>query len=123
MSNLDGYRKSTNVVKSDIKSTSVITTAGKNDDVKSIRARGISGLKSIMCRLFSSPKRWSDPTTTDAIFALRQLQERYREAQQDLHCVLIDLEKANDRVPGEELYWCMRNKGVPEKYIRLVKDM
>ena len=62
-------------------------------------------------------------SATDAIFALRQLQERYREGQQDLHCVLIDLEKANDRVSREELYWCMRNKGVPEKYIRLVKDM
>ena len=23
----------------------------------------------------------------------------------------------------EELYWCMRNKGVPEKYIILVKNM
>ena len=32
--------------------------------------------------------------TTDAIFVLRQqLQERYREGQQYLHCVLIDLEK------------------------------
>ena len=26
-------------------------------------------------------------STTDAIFALRQLQERYREGQQDLHCI------------------------------------
>ena len=33
-------------------------------------------------------------STTDAILALRQLQERYREGQQDLHCVFIDLEKA-----------------------------
>ena len=64
-----------------------------------------------------------EESTTDAIFALRQPQERYREGQQDLHCVLIDLVKAYDRVPREELYWCMRDKGVPEKYIRVVKDM
>ena len=62
-------------------------------------------------------------STTDAIVALRQLQERYREGQQDLHCVFIDPEKAPDRVPREELYWFMRDKRVPEKYIRLVNDM
>ena len=62
-------------------------------------------------------------STTDAIFALRELQERYREGQQDLHCVFIDLEKAYDRVPSEELYWCMRDNRVPEKCIRLVNDM
>ena len=62
-------------------------------------------------------------STTDAIFALKQLQERYREGQQDLQCVFIDLEKAYDTVPREELYWCMRDKGVPEKYIRLVNGM
>ena len=61
-------------------------------------------------------------STTDAIFALRQLQERYRDEQHDFHCVFIDLEKAYDRASREELYWCMRCKGEPE-CIRLVKDM
>nr|XP_027227214.1 uncharacterized protein LOC113819172 [Penaeus vannamei] len=52
-------------------------------------------------------------STTDAIFVLRQLQEKFREGQEELHGVVIDLEKAYDRVPREELYWCMRDKGVP----------
>ena len=34
--------------------------------------------------------------TTDAIFALRHLQEKYRDGQQDLHCVFIDLEISYD---------------------------
>ena len=31
--------------------------------------------------------------------------------------------RTSDRVPREELYWCMRDKVVPEKYIRSVKNM
>ena len=54
--------------------------------------------------------------------ALRQLQEKYRERRSNLHPVFIDLEKAYNLVPREELYWCMREKLVPEKYIRMVKD-
>ena len=62
-------------------------------------------------------------STTDAIFALMQLQEKYREGQQELHCVFFYIEKAYDRVTRNELIRCMRSKGVPEKYIRRIKDM
>ena len=62
-------------------------------------------------------------STMDAIFALRQLMEKYREGRQKLHCVFIDLEKAYDRVPRAEVWNCMRLKKVSEKYIRVVQDM
>ncbi|KAK3526904.1 hypothetical protein QTP86_004697 [Hemibagrus guttatus] len=34
-----------------------------------------------------------------------------------------DLEKAYDRVPREELWYCMRKSRVAEKYVRVVQDM
>ena len=48
--------------------------------------------------------------------------KKYRE-EKELHCVFIDLEKVYDRVPREELWYCMRKSGVAEKYMRLVQDM
>ncbi|KAK3525592.1 hypothetical protein QTP70_000436 [Hemibagrus guttatus] len=37
--------------------------------------------------------------------------------------ILENLEKAYDRVPREELWYCMRKSGVAEKYVRVVQDM
>ncbi|KAK3565046.1 hypothetical protein QTP86_032470 [Hemibagrus guttatus] len=62
-------------------------------------------------------------STTDAIFALRILMEKHRDGQRELHCVFVDLEKAYDRVPREELWYCMRKSGVAEKYVRVVQVM
>jgi len=62
-------------------------------------------------------------SSTDVIFALRMVMEKYSEGQEELYCVFVDSEKAHDRVPREELWCCMRKSGVAEKYVRLVQDM
>ena len=40
----------------------------------------------------------------------------------ELHMVFIDHDKAYDRVPRLEVWRCLRENGVPEKYVRLVRD-
>ena len=37
--------------------------------------------------------------TTDAMFPLRMLMEKYRKGQRELDFIFIDIEKAYDRVP------------------------
>ena len=54
---------------------------------------------------------------------LRVLMEKYRECQKKLHCVFVDLEKAYDKMPREEVWYCMRKSGLTEKYVRIVQDM
>ncbi|KAK3562250.1 hypothetical protein QTP86_033296, partial [Hemibagrus guttatus] len=47
----------------------------------------------------------------------------YRDGQRELPCLFVDLEKVYDRVPREELWYCMRKSGLAEKYVRVVQDM
>ena len=62
-------------------------------------------------------------STTDAIFIIKQTIEQCREGQKDICVTFIDLEKAYDRVPREEIWRSMRERLVPEKYVKLVQYM
>ena len=62
-------------------------------------------------------------STTDPVFALKILQEKYSEKQKDLHMVFVDLKKAYDRVPRYLIWWAMRKRSVPEGYVMVIQDM
>ena len=61
--------------------------------------------------------------TTDAIFIVRQIQEKFLAKKRDLWMAFIDLEKAFDRVPREVLWWALRAMGVDEWIVNIIKIM
>ena len=67
--------------------------------------------------------------TTDAIYIIRQLQEKFlskkdlNDKNLTLFFAFVDLEKAFDRVPRKVLWWAMRKVGVEEWIVRLVQAM
>ena len=50
--------------------------------------------------------------TNDAIFILRQLQEKYLENDKELYLVFVDLELTFDKVPRVLIESYLRRKGV-----------
>ena len=62
----------------------------------------------------------SGRSTTDPIFMLRLIQQKYTEKKKRLYHIFIDLEKAFDRVPRAAVQWALRRQLVPEKLKRLV---
>ena len=61
--------------------------------------------------------------TTDAIFVVRQLQEKYLAVNKRLYMAFVDLEKAFDSVPRKVIWWALRKLGVEEWIVRLVQGM
>jgi Reverse transcriptase (RNA-dependent DNA polymerase) len=62
-------------------------------------------------------------STMEAIFLIRQLMERHQEQKNDLHMIFIDFEKAYDKIPRNIMWWTLKRKLVPTKYVTLIKDM
>ena len=61
--------------------------------------------------------------TTDAIFIVRQIQEKFLAQKKDLWIAFVDLEKAFDRVPRDVLWWALRQAGVDEWIVRVIQSM
>ena len=61
--------------------------------------------------------------TTDAIFILRQLQEKHLAKNKKLYFAFVDLEKAFDRVPRKVIWWAMGKLGIEEWIVRFVQAM
>ena len=61
--------------------------------------------------------------TTDAIFVVRQLQEKYLAANKRLYMAFVDLEKDCDRVPRKVIWWALRKLGMEEWIVWLVQGM
>ena len=62
-------------------------------------------------------------TTTDAIFIVRQVQEKFRAKQKKLYYAFVDLEKVYGRVPREVVEWALRKAGVEEWLVSTVMTM
>ena len=61
--------------------------------------------------------------TTDAIFVVWQLQEKYLAVNKRLYMAFVDLEKAFDIVPRKVISWALRKLGIEEWIMRLVQGM
>ena len=49
--------------------------------------------------------------------------EKWTEGEKVVQCAFIDLEKAFDRVPRQELWECLQLAETSECYVRIIKDM
>ena len=57
---------------------------------------------------------------TDAIFIMRQMQEKHQAKKKQLYYAFVDLEKAFDRVPREVVRWALRMSGVEDWLVNTV---
>ena len=61
--------------------------------------------------------------TTNAIFILMQLLQKYLENDKKLYLMFVELEKASDRVPRVLIESSLRRKRAVECYVKAVMKM
>ena len=61
--------------------------------------------------------------TTNAIFVIPQLKEKYLVVGKQIYMAFMDLDKAFDQVPRKEIWWVMRKHGVMEWIVKLAQGM
>jgi len=61
--------------------------------------------------------------TTDAVFIVRQMQEKYLAKKKEQWMAFVDLEKAFDRVPREVVWWALRKVGVEEWIVKVIQSV
>ena len=61
--------------------------------------------------------------TTDIIFVLRQIQEKYREQNMGLFVAFIDLTKAFDTVSRDSLWKILSRLGCPSKFLTIIRQL
>jgi hypothetical protein len=60
-------------------------------------------------------------STTDHIFTIRQVMEKFYSDNEDLHILFVDFKQAYDSIDLEQLWIILRNFGTPKKLVKLVE--
>lgn len=60
-------------------------------------------------------------STTNHIFMIRQIMEKYYEYNNELHMVFVDFKQAYDSINRDQLWIALADLGIPNKLIRMIK--
>ncbi|KAJ2943370.1 hypothetical protein O0L34_g12180 [Tuta absoluta] len=62
-------------------------------------------------------------STIDPMFAINMIGQECRANNTPLYLAFLDMEKAFDRVPRPTIWWSLRKKNIPERYVDIIADM